>query len=509
MLCGLNRSITEIQVRCWVATMLLTGLISSTGLATSLIGQEGEKQVNPSERGKDLPKSIQDLAPIQTGGNDKTEEVLGKDGYWYLDAEKAFSVAQKEDKSVIMNFTGSDWCTWCIKLEGEVFSKREFSREALKNFVFLKLDFPSDKSKQSQEEIQQNEDLKSKFGVSGFPSIYICDAAGRPFAKTGYQAGGPKKYLSHVKGFQEKLQERNELLALATREAGDKKAELLDRALGLMDPDIVTNHFEEIIKEIVAIDKNNKLGLRVKYYAAQDAEERKRILAKIDVIVRTLDPQQALIEFEKAIRDVTLPANSRVDALQQKLFLLKKLDRIQAVDELLDAMGTVDGLTEDRRERILVQKAFNYIATRRTEEALNFLDQQIKTYPTSHVLVSTKGEILDTLEKHEEAIQVFDQALALSDGSETSAGILALKAYSLVALERTKEALELFQEFVDSDDHPDSVKADLLLQKAILLLEGDRPEAAELAGKQAVELADSEEQKREIQQILQEFKPEN
>lgn len=487
------------------------GLFTTQGIAQDGKPDPAKKSDQEKDDTQKGAPSIENLSPIKKAGDgaadsEEGDTAAGKDGYWYIDAEKAMAAAKKENKSVIMNFTGSDWCGWCIKLEGEVFSKREFHKEALKEFVFLKLDFPSDKSKQTPAEIEQNDKFKGKFGVSGFPSIYICDTQGRPFAKTGYQAGGPKKYLAHVKSFREKLVERNELFALAAKESGEKKAELLDRALGLMDPDIATSHYEAIIKQIVDIDKTNKLGLRTKYYAAQDAEERKRILAKIDVIVNTLEAEQALEEFEKAIGAVTLPANARIDALQQKLFVLRKLERNKDADTLLDDMVKVDGLTEQRRERILIQKVYNFIQTERTDEAMAFLDDKIKTYPTSHVLVSTKGEILDEMAKHEEAVKAYDEALTLSDGSEASAKIVSLKAYALVALDKTDEALEIFQAFVDSDQHPDYVKADLLVEKAILLLENDRQDAAELAEKQALELAESDEQKREIQEILNEFK---
>ena len=96
--------------------------------------------------------------------------------------------------------------------------------------------------------------------------------------------------------------------------------------------------------------------------------------------------------------------------------------------------------------------------------------------------------------------------MQLTDGSEATAKIVSMKAYALVALDRSSDALALFQAFVDSDEHPNYVKADLLVEKAILLLENDRKDAAELAEKQAMELAESDEQKREIQEILNEFK---
>lgn len=474
------------------------------GLSTNLMAQGTPGKTQPKT--KPGPADLEKIAPIRNKDNENNADGPRMDGYWFLDADKAMETAAKSNKSLIMNFTGSDWCGWCIKLDKEVFSKRDFKKEALKDFVFLKLDFPSDKSKQTPAEIEQNEKLKNKLGVAGFPSIYVCDAQGRPFAKTGYLEGGPEKYLAHLKSFRKKLIERNELFALAARADGDKKAELLDRALSLMDPDIATTHYEDVIKQIVTIDKSNRLGLRQKYYAAQDAEERRRILAKLDVIVNTLESDRALTEFDKAYSEVTLPPNEKIDALQQKLFLLKKLDRTADADKLLDEMASVDGLTENRRERILVQKAFNYVATGRPDDGLSFLDDQIKTHPQSHVLLTTKGEMLDSMGKHQQALEAFDAALPLCDSSEAVANVVALKAYSLVALEKTDAALKLFDEFVDSQQHPDYVKADLLVQKAILLLENGREAAAELAQKQALELAESDEQKREIESILKEFK---
>ena len=492
--------------------VLSFALIANAVFANYVVGQEGESDKNKETQDKKEDRKVpdlDDLSPLKKAKeNGATEEAAGeKEGYWYINAEKAFEDAKKNNKSVLVNFTGSDWCGWCIKLEDEVFSKQAFSKQALKEFVFLKLDFPSDKSKLTQETMDQNEEYKSKFGVAGFPSIYICDSQKRPFAKTGYQAGGPEKYLAHVKKFREQLKERNELFALAAVAKGEKKAELLDRGLGLMDEGIATGHYEDIIEQIVKLDKDNKFGLRKKYWAAQDLEEQKRILAKVDVICRTLDPETALGQIESALKEITLPANSRIDALQQKLYVLQELQKTEAADELLDQMVSIDGLSEDRRNRILVQKAYNFVATERIEEALEFLDEKAKTYPNSHVLFSSKGEILDSLSKHEEAVAEFDKALLLAqDSSEATAEIVAMKASSLLALEKTDEAISAFQSFIDSDFHPDYAKADLLIQKAMLLREVDRKDAAELAEKQALELADSDEQKAELQELINQLK---
>lgn len=457
------------------------------------------------EQEKSIPdlKGIKPIAPAKDADSGSST----KEGYWYIDADEAIADAKKNNKSLIINFTGSDWCGWCIKLEGEVFSKGDFSREAQKEFVFLKLDFPRDKSKLSKETIDQNEEYKTKFGVAGFPSIYICDSQCRPFAKTGYQAGGPKNYLAHVNSFREKLTERNELFALAAKADGLDKAELLDRAISLMDEGIVTGHYSDVIEQIVKLDKDNKIGLRKKYWAAQDAEEQRRILAKVDVIVNTLDPTQALAKIDDALNEFTLPPNSRIDALQQKLFVLKTLDKVSEADQLLDQMVSVDGISADRRDRILVQKAFNYVETQRVDEAMTFLNEKIQTYPQSYVLQMTKGEILESQDKAEEAIQAYDVALQMTQGSsEATAEVIAMKAYALVSLDKTDEAISAFQNFVDNEGYPDYAKADLLIQKAMLLREIGRVDAAVLAEKQALEKADSDEQKQELKALIEQLR---
>lgn len=111
-------------------------------------------------------------------------------GEWETDFKKAQEKAEKEGKALLVNFTGSDWCGWCIKLEGEVFSKKEFQSWAKDNVVLVKLDFPRRK-KQSNDLKKQNNELMKKYGVRGFPTILFLDAKGNVIGKSGYMKGGP------------------------------------------------------------------------------------------------------------------------------------------------------------------------------------------------------------------------------------------------------------------------------------------------------------------------------
>ena len=116
------------------------------------------------------------------------------------DWDAALKKAAAEKKIVLALFTGSDWCIWCQRLEGEVLSQKAFSAEVGKTFVPVFLDFPSDKSLVPEAKQKRNKELAEKYAVRGFPTVLLLDAQGKVLAQTGYQKGGPEKYLSHILG---------------------------------------------------------------------------------------------------------------------------------------------------------------------------------------------------------------------------------------------------------------------------------------------------------------------
>lgn len=119
---------------------------------------------------------------------------------WKTDFEEAKAEAKANNKHILIDFSGSDWCHWCVKLDQEVFTKDAFKGYAKDNLILVLADFPRDKSKQSAELQKQNETLAKEFGVSGFPTVFILSPEGKVVGKTGYQAGGPEKYIEHIKG---------------------------------------------------------------------------------------------------------------------------------------------------------------------------------------------------------------------------------------------------------------------------------------------------------------------
>src|SRR4026208_468233 len=87
--------------------------------------------------------------------------VSAAEGKWINDVPAAKATAKKESKLVMMDFTGSDWCGWCIKLDKEVFSTPEFKEYAAKNVVLVELDFPRSKEQSAQLK-KANAELKEK-----------------------------------------------------------------------------------------------------------------------------------------------------------------------------------------------------------------------------------------------------------------------------------------------------------------------------------------------------------
>ena len=116
---------------------------------------------------------------------------------WDDDYEKAVAKAKTEKKMVLLDFTGSDWCGWCIKLDKEVFSKKEFKDYAKDNLVLVEVDFPQGKN-QSKKLKEQNEKLQQEHAVRGYPTIIVLNAEGKKVGQLGYMEGGPKAFVAKL-----------------------------------------------------------------------------------------------------------------------------------------------------------------------------------------------------------------------------------------------------------------------------------------------------------------------
>lgn len=123
--------------------------------------------------------------------------ILANDLVWNEDLEQAKIEAAKTDKYIFVSFSGSDWCHWCIKLDEEVLSTKEFQCYAEENLVMVLVDFPKRK-KQSADQKAKNDELARKYRVRGFPSVALLNPQGELVSMTGYRRGGPDAYIEHL-----------------------------------------------------------------------------------------------------------------------------------------------------------------------------------------------------------------------------------------------------------------------------------------------------------------------
>ncbi len=123
---------------------------------------------------------------------------------WYTDVEAAQKESMRTKKPMMLFFTGSDWCGWCVRLQKEVFLKDEFKKWAPDNVILVELDFPRAKT-QSDATKKQNQLLQQQFNVMGYPTVHFVrpekskDAVSLVnIGKTGYMSGGPGPWIANA-----------------------------------------------------------------------------------------------------------------------------------------------------------------------------------------------------------------------------------------------------------------------------------------------------------------------
>ena len=282
---------------------------------------------------------------------------LAAESLWQTDFAAAKAKAEKEQKLLLIDFTGSDWCGWCKKLKKEVFSQKLFKEQAPKDFVLVELDFPQ-KTKLDEKLTAQNHALAKVYGISGYPSIILANAKGVELARTGYKAGGPKAYLDHLKGFVKNYQQAQILEKEAGKLTGIEKAKKLDQAIALLVANGSKRTYEDLSDEIIALDKDGKAGLRPKY------ELPKKITAIEDQLKKDKN-------FDKAVTalDELVPQAKSVPSLQQRIYLFQAGILIKGKGDKVKGMERLQLAQKAAPDTPTGQQLIKFIARMQQEEA--------------------------------------------------------------------------------------------------------------------------------------------
>lgn len=117
---------------------------------------------------------------------------------WMTDLKVAQDRAYAENRLVLINFTGSDWCGWCIKLKSEVFNTAEFAAFAERHLMLVEVDFPR-RTPISAQQRNINRALANKYNVQGYPTLVLLNSKGNEIGRLGYRPGGPEAFIKAVR----------------------------------------------------------------------------------------------------------------------------------------------------------------------------------------------------------------------------------------------------------------------------------------------------------------------
>jgi thioredoxin-related protein len=257
---------------------------------------------------------------------------------WITDLDAAKKQAAAEKKDILIDFTGSDWCIWCKRLDGEVFSKDEFKKGVKDKFILVSLDYPQDKEKAgvTEEMAKKNAELAKTFAIKGYPTILLVDSEGKPFAATGYQEGGPDKYVTHLDELRGKKAARDEAFAKASKESGVAKAKDLVSVittLGLED-EAFANSYGDVIGQIKEADPKDETGFGKKLASK---EKMAAFGEKLQSFSATQDADGALAFVEETLKssDFDKEQLQQISGIKIQIFASKgKFDEaLKAVEE--------------------------------------------------------------------------------------------------------------------------------------------------------------------------------
>jgi protein disulfide-isomerase len=281
---------------------------------------------------------------------------------WLSDFDKAVLVAKEQKKDLLVDFTGSDWCGWCIRLDKEVFATPEFEAEAPKSYVLVSLDFPRGaEAKAKVPRPERNQELQEQYGVQGFPTVLVLTADGEVLARSGYEEGGPKAWLAGVSSSASAGRATIEAAETLEREFGEAKddatrAFVVDQAVarvgGAARDGHPTKKLAALSRRGLELDPENKKGLAGRtlkaLYAADAATDADAALAK------KLDPKNeaGLLEASLAGRVKPLIAHLHsvgwrgdtvVDDAQVRDFVASARELV-ATDRVVDPAVAAQGL---------------------------------------------------------------------------------------------------------------------------------------------------------------------
>jgi len=334
---------------------------------------------------------------------------------WITSFEQAKAKAQKENKDILINFTGSEWCTWCIRLSQEVFSQPGFAEYATKNYILVEADFPMGPTGQPTAIDPQHQELADTYEFQGFPTIMLFDKEGRPFAQTGYQPGGPQAYNAHLEEFRSARVDRDTALAAADKLQGTERAKKLDDALGNLPSALLFPAYESVVEEIINLDEDNVAELRSQY---ENQLANHQFMARVQAIEKQIpgsdDPDAILADIAKIAKEFGGDPRRSFVVTMFQINVLNYFDRIDEVLAVAAAALKNEALENDYRSNLFMTQLRILNQAERQEDALKIANDAIGQFKDDNAMTMqfmiARADFLHRLDRVEEGRQAIAEA---------------------------------------------------------------------------------------------------
>lgn len=258
---------------------------------------------------------------------------------WIGDLDKAKEAAAAADKPILVDFTGSDWCGFCIRMRREVFDTPEFEKYAQDRFILAEVDVPN-KPKFSAEQLKKNQALCEQYNITGFPTVLVMNSEGKVLG--GF--GGGRTSLDEVTPHLDRALENTELYRKAATQEGAEKLQTLVTIYRNYPKDL-RKHATDVRDAILAADTDDTTGMRGEIAVEQQRDKFRQEWEGAN------DPQTMRDILERQYAEA-MPANRKGIAarlLNVRMALAQTVEDITAIKPLMLEM--LETLPEEQRAK--------------------------------------------------------------------------------------------------------------------------------------------------------------
>ena len=250
---------------------------------------------------------------------------------WLTDFTEAQAQAARQNTPIVLDFTGSDWCGWCITMRRQVLDTPAFHDYARNKFVLMEVDLPRNTSKMSQELLRQNRELSSRYNVSTYPTVLVISAEGQILG--GFTGG--RTELAAATQVLDLAAVNAELLRQAATEQGTQKAKTLHTFYFNL-PVTIRKNMSRLRQDIIALDPQNTTGIHTEQ---QELDTVQHIITQAATL-----PDDALINLiTESLNKVS--GSNKTELLQ--LLTDRINDRIFNTRAKADSLADIEAMRQD------------------------------------------------------------------------------------------------------------------------------------------------------------------